>query len=143
MLFRSAGRLAVLNTRTGRVERESAPLLFPTAIRVLNGRLYVAGPGERQVLVLDRELHRLGRLPVGHIPSGFCSDGRLLYVLSAGSDRISVIDSVGDRLLPPLDLRVAGFAYGSSPTSCAVDGTRLYVSQAEINAIAEIGRAQV
>ena len=93
-------------------------------------------------LVLDRELHRLGRLPVGHIPSGFCSDGRLLYVLSAGSDRISVIDSVGDRLLPPLDLRVAGFAYGSSPTSCAVDGTRLYVSQAEINAIAVLDRTQ-
>ena len=137
-----AGRLALLNTTTGRIERESSGLLFPTAIQVLNGKIYAASLGEQQVQVFDRQLHLLARLPVGRIPGGFCSDGRLLYALSSGSDRLTVIDSQRDRLLAPIDLRFRGFRYGSSPTSCAVAGNRLYVSQADINAIAVIDRFQ-
>ena len=135
-----AGRLAILNTTTGRIERQSAGLLFPTAIQVLGGKLYVASLGEHQVQVYDQQLHLLSRLPMGRIPAGFCTDGRLLYAVSVGSDSLTVIDSRSDRLLPPIDLRFRGFRYGSSPTSCTVDGNRLYVSQADINAIAVLDR---
>ena len=135
-----AGRLAILNTSTGRIERESAGLLFPTAIQVLGGKLYVASLGEHQVQIYDRQLHLLSRLPMGRIPAGFCTDGRLLYGVSGGSDSLTVIDSRTDRLLPPIDLRFRGFRFGSSPTSCAVDGNRLYVSQADINAVAVLDR---
>jgi hypothetical protein len=136
-----AGRLALLNSATGQIERESRGVLFPTAIQVLNGKIYVASLGEQRLLVFNPQLQLLARLPLGRIPSGLCSDGRLLYALSSGRDSISVIDSESDRVLPPIDLRFRGFRYGSSPTSCSVDGNRLYVSQADINAIAVIDRA--
>jgi len=129
------GRVVVLNTLTGKVEAESSGLLFPTSIHVLSGKIYVTALGDQRVHSFDRQLHPLHQLTVGAIPQTSCTDGQHLYVLSSGSDTLSTLNTTTDTLLASIDLRVKGFRFGSSPTACAVDGERLYVSQAEINAL--------
>jgi hypothetical protein len=57
-------------------------------------------------------------------------------VVNANDDTISVLDTVQDRVTHTLNLRGNGMHYGGAPTSCAVDGDRLYVSMTNVNAIA-------
>ncbi len=136
-----AGRLVVLNTESGQVELQSSGLLFPTAIHVLSGKIYATTLGDQRIHSFDRQLHALKQFPVGAIPRTSCSDGLNLYTVNSGSDSLSVLNSASDTLAAPLDLRFKGYPFGSSPTACSLDRDSLYVSQADINAIAVIDRA--
>ena len=135
-----AGRLVVLNTGSGQVETQSSDLLFPSSIHVLSGKIYVTAIGDQRIHSFDRHLHPLKQFPIGAIPQTSCSDGRRLYTVNSGSDSLSVLNTATDQLEPAIDLRFKGFRFGSSPTSCSVDQHNLYISQADINAIAVIDR---
>ena len=133
------GKLAILNTETGKVERVVTVGYFPYAVQFWNQKLYLTLLGENKLLVYDRSLKPLQNLTVGRTPQNFCTDNRQLYVVNSTSDSISVINSK-NAVVKTINLHPHGFKFGSSPTSCAVKGNRLYVTQAQINAVAVIDK---
>jgi YVTN family beta-propeller protein len=134
------GKVALLNTQTGQVEKSLDVGYFPYSVYYLNGKLYVTLLGENKLLVYDAQLNPLKTLAVGQTPQNVCTDGEKLYVVNTTSDDISVVDTKKDAVVATINVKHNGFRFGSSPTSCAVDGNRLYVTQAEINAVAVIDK---
>jgi YVTN family beta-propeller protein len=134
------GKVAILNTETGRVEREVEAGYFPYHLQFVNGKLYLTLAGENRVQVYDRQLKLLKTLAIGGVPQNMCHDGQRLYAVNTLSDSLSVIDTRQDAVVSTLSVRYRDFRSGSSPTSCWVAGTRLYVTQAELNAIAVLDK---
>jgi YVTN family beta-propeller protein len=132
------GRLAILNTRTGTVEKEAATGYFPYAISLVHGKLYVAVQGENSVQVYSPQLQRLKTVPVGRSPQALTAAGNRLYVVNANDDTITLLDTVQDRVTGTINLRGNHAHYGGAPTSCAVAGDRLYVTMANLNSIAVV-----
>src|SRR5882724_3430116 len=87
-----AGKLAILNTGSGKIERAKDIGYFPYAVRYLKNRLYVTLLGENKLLVLDTQLKEIKSLATGRTPQEMCTDGNNLYVANTGSDSLSVVD---------------------------------------------------
>src|SRR5882762_1782354 len=121
------GKLTILNTATGNIEKEVAVGYFPYAVRNLNGNLYVTLLGENKLLVYDRQLKLVKTLPVGGIPQEMCSDGARLFVVNTNSDDLSVIDTRRNLIASTISLAAKESRFGTTPSSCAVDENRLYV----------------
>jgi hypothetical protein len=88
------------------------------------------------------------RIRVGRHPSALLlnSGGSRLFVASASTDRVSVVDTKQGRVLTEiLDSPPGGPGEGSTPNALALsaDGTRLYVAEADNNAIAIVDLAAV
>ncbi|MBV8887260.1 MAG: hypothetical protein JO235_25150, partial [Chroococcidiopsidaceae cyanobacterium CP_BM_RX_35] len=136
------GQIALLNTETGQVERSLDVGYFPYSVYYLNGKIYVTLLGENKLLVYDAKLKPIKTLAVGRTPQSLCTDGKKLYVVDTASDDLSVVDLKQDAVIGRIAVRHNGFRFGSSPTSCAVAGNRIYVTQAEVNAVAIIAQNQ-
>ncbi len=130
------GKLVVLNTKSGAIEREAAVGYFPQMVRFLNDKFYVAVLGENKLQIFDRELKSLGALAVGQKPQNSCADGNRLYVVNQNSDDLSVIDTETDKVVSTVSVDWKNNKFGSAPTSCAVENGKLYVTQADTNAVA-------
>ena len=135
------GKLSILNTETGKVEKEADTGYFPQTIRIVNGKLYAAILGENTVQVYDLALGKQKTLAVGNAPQDIAVDGTMLYVVNQNSDSVSVIDTASDTVTDTIDLNAQQTRHGGAPTSCAVDGDRLYVTLANINAVAVLDKA--
>jgi YVTN family beta-propeller protein len=131
-----AGKVAVLNTDDGHVEREADAGYFPYSVRYLNGKLYVAVLGENRLRVFNSQLKQLKELPVGRRPQEMCVDGARLYVVNTDSDELSVVNTATDSVVSTVRVNRRGSRFGSAPTSCAVAGDRVYVTLAGMNAVA-------
>lgn len=134
------GRISILNTVTGEVEREAPAGYFPHSVRTLNGKLYVTLLGEDKVRVFDARLNPLRTIDIDRAPQDICTDGKSLFVLGTNSDTVSVVDSENDAVVSRFEVKVSGNAFGSGPTSCAVDGDRLFVTQSNVNAVAVLDK---
>ena len=134
------GKLAILDTDGGAIEREADIGYFPYAVRFLNGKLYVTLVGEHRLLVIDRELKVIKSITVGRNPQEMCSDGTRLYVVNSSSDSLTVLETHSDRITQEINLAKPGSRFGAAPTSCTVDGSRLYVTLAGTNAVAVLNR---
>lgn len=82
-----------------------------------------------------------GAIPAGRHPSAMAltADGNRLYVASASTDRISVLDPRAGTAVGVLqDAAPEGPSEGSTPNGLTVstDGSRLYVAEADNNAVA-------
>src|SRR5919202_3212456 len=130
------GQLAILNTETAQSETEVNVGYFPYAVQYLDGKLYLTLTGENKLLVYDKELKPLKTLDVGKTPQTFCQDNSNLYVVNTTSDELSIVNTKQDAVVGKIEVRHKGFRSGSSPTSCVVEGNQVYVTQAEINAVA-------
>ncbi len=130
------GRLVLLNTETGTVEKEIKVGYFPYAVRYINGKLYLSLLGENKLLVYDAQLNAVASLATGQTPQEMCSDNRQLYVVNANSDDISVVDTATNKIVSTISVRSRGSRFGVAPSSCAVDGDHLYVTLAGTNAVA-------
>ncbi len=130
------GKLAILDTSSGAIEREADVGYFPYSLRFLNGKLYVTLVGEHKLLVVGHDLKLIKSLNVGRNPQEMCSDGKSLYVVNSSSDTLSVLDTRSDQVARTINLARPGSRFGSAPTSCAVSGKRLYVTLAGTNAVA-------
>lgn len=135
------GKLAVLNTSTGAIEREADVGYFPYAVRFANGKLYVTLVGEHRLLVLDTNLKLKKTVNVGRSPLELCGDGERLYVINSGSDSVTALDPRTDQIAKQISLAKPGSRFGLAPTSCAVDGKLLYVSLGGNNAVAVLDQA--
>ncbi|HXD30227.1 MAG TPA: bifunctional YncE family protein/alkaline phosphatase family protein [Pyrinomonadaceae bacterium] len=131
-----AGKLALLNTTSGKIEREVSVGYFPYAVRKLGTKLYVTLLGEQKLRVYDSELKLVKSLRVGRSPQEMCSDGRRLFVVNTDTDNLSVIDTRSDRVTGTVSLAARGSRFGTAPSSCTVSGNRLYVTLANTNAMA-------
>ena len=138
--------LAVIDLATRRVIQRVAIGPFPYGVAVGPDRhVYASAWGSDYIavfhetdngrLVADRVIN-----PIRH-PSALLlnGNGSRLYVASASTDRVGVIDPVSSRVLrwledPPPD----GVTEGSTPNALAMsaDGTRLFVAEADANAVA-------
>ncbi|MDQ2856673.1 MAG: bifunctional YncE family protein/alkaline phosphatase family protein [Acidobacteriota bacterium] len=135
-----AGKLVILNTENGKVEKEIDLGYFPYAVRNINGSFYVTLLGENKVLVYDRRLKLVKSIVVGRTPQDICSDSRRLYVVNSDTDDLSVIDARTNKVTSTISLAVKGSRFGAAPSSCAVDATRLYVTLAGTNSLAVLDR---
>lgn len=136
------GKLAILNTVTGEVEREVTAGYFPHTVRYLNGKLYVTLLGENKLQVYSAQLRLLKSLEVGQTPQDICSDSERLYVVNTGSDNLSVVDAQTDSVVPGVEMHNHESRFGSAPASCAVEGDRLYVTQTNTNAVAVFSKSK-
>ncbi|GJG86943.1 hypothetical protein tb265_21240 [Gemmatimonadetes bacterium T265] len=163
-----AGRLAVLNTVSGRVEQELPAGHYPTAVESIGNRVYVLETGLHAVRTFGRDTGAAGRLAlrrtlaVGRNPIATCrwgeGAGARLLVVNSGSDDLSILDLARDSVVGRLSVRfrdpgpdtarTAGAPTrprqaGSAPTSCAVAHGRVYVTLATANAVAVFDTARV
>lgn len=131
-----AGKVAILNTDDGRVEREADAGYFPYSVRFVGGKLYVTVLGENRLRVFDTRLAPVKEVSVGRRPQEMCVDGARLYVVNTDSDEVSVVNTATDSVVSTLRVSRPGSRFGSTPTSCAVAEGRLYVTLAGLNAVA-------
>lgn len=130
------GKLAVLNTKTGAIERETTVGYFPQTVRFLNGKFYVTVTGENNLRIFDQQLNPLARLQTGEKPQNSCTDGKSLYIVNQNSDDISIVATATDKIISTVSVNWKDSKFGTAPTSCAVQKNRLYVTQANTNDVA-------
>lgn len=137
--------LAVVELATKRVVQRLQTEIYPYAVAVSPAnQVYVSAWGGQTVSVFagqEGAWKERGRVSVGRHPSALLlnPDGSRLFVTSAGTNTIAVVDtkklSVLTRLMDPPP---AGPNQGSTPNALALshDGLRLYVAEADNNAVA-------
>ncbi|HKW48969.1 MAG TPA: SMP-30/gluconolactonase/LRE family protein, partial [Gemmatimonadaceae bacterium] len=137
--------IAVVDLTTRRVSQRVAADAYPYAVIARDGIVYVSAWGASTVNVFRAD--STGRLTaersiaVGRHPSAlvFNADGSRLYVASASTDRIAVVDTRARRTIRYLlDPPPGGVHEGSTPNALALsaDGARLFVAEADANAVA-------
>jgi YVTN family beta-propeller protein len=136
--------LAVLDVSTKRVIQRMKTDRYPyTVVADARGDLYVSAWGDNTVNRFRADangtLRRTARIAVGRHPSAMVVRGARLYVASASTDSISVVDTAISKVIRTLsDAPPAGPREGSTPNALALsrDGSRLFVAEADNNAVA-------
>jgi len=136
--------LAVLDLDTKRVIQRMKTDRYPYAVAVdTRGDVYVSAWGDSTVnhfrAAANGTLRRVARIAVGRHPSSMIVRGTRLYIASASSDSISIVDTTTSKVTRTLhDAPPAGPREGSTPNALALsrDGSRLFVAEADNNAVA-------
>lgn len=141
-----ADSLAVVDLARKRVRQRLKTEAYPYGVVVSPaGDVYVSAWGGTTVSVFaaanNGTLRERGRLQVGRHPSALLlnRDGSRLFVTSASTDSIAVVDTKSLRVVTRLaDSPPRGPRQGSTPNGLALsaDGSRLYVAEADNNALA-------
>ncbi|HET6176263.1 MAG TPA: YncE family protein, partial [Candidatus Sulfotelmatobacter sp.] len=139
-----ADRLAVLNAVTGEVVQRFSTDHYPYSVmRTADEHVFVSAWGGSTVSEFhtlgDGTLAYVGRIEVGRHPSALSVYGTNLFVALAGSDRVAIVDTSRRKVTRYLHDPAPGApAEGSTPNGIMVDGngTRLFVAEADNNAIA-------
>ena len=139
-----ADSVAVIDVHAKRVLQRFATGLYPYGVAVAaDGSVYVSAWGGNAVATFTKAaggaLQPTGRIPAGRHPSAMTlnADGTRLFVASASTDRILVIDTRARAVIKEMrDPPPAGPGEGSTPNALALsdDGTRLFVAEADANA---------
>ncbi|HXH37526.1 MAG TPA: beta-propeller fold lactonase family protein, partial [Thermoanaerobaculia bacterium] len=135
--------LAVVELSTGKIIQRLRAGRYPYAVVTgPRGEVYVSAWGANIVngfrLGAEGLLRRDARIVVGRHPSAMLLRGTRLYVASASTDSISVVDTVTAKVVATLaDAPPAGPHEGSTPNALALsrDGSRLFVAEADNNAV--------
>ena len=138
-----ADTLAVVDLASGKVVQRVRTDRYPYAVvEDGHGALYVSAWGDDTVnrfrIGQDGILRRSARIVAGRHPSAMAVRGTRLYVASASTDSISVIDMAKGRVVRTLhDAPPAGPREGSTPNALALsrNGSRLFVAEADNNAV--------
>jgi YVTN family beta-propeller protein len=144
--------VAVVDLASGRVRQRLATERYPYAVAVTGtGTVFVSAWGGHTVSAFapvgSGRLRPIRRIPVARHPSALLlsRDGTHLYVASASTEEIDVVDTHADSVVTRLhDANPARTGEGSTPNALALspDGTRLFVAEADNNAIAILGSQQ-
>ena len=145
------GKLAILNVTSGRIESTVYAGFFPSSMRLVGRTLYLALVGEHKLLAYDLSggQPRLRRtIATGRAPQNLCADDAHVYVVNSGSDDVSAVSLTSDAVVATYRVKFPGpqgatARYGGAPTSCAVSKGKLYVTAANLNAVAvfDVGSA--
>lgn len=137
--------LAVVDLETKRVVQRLQTEAYPYAVAISAAKeVYVSAWGGQTVSVFaagEGAVKERGKISVGRHPSALLlnRDGSRLFVASASTNSIAVVDTKRMRVLTRLlDAPPAGPNQGSTPNALALshDGSRLYVAEADNNAVA-------
>ena len=138
--------LAVVNLSDRRVTQRVPAGRYPYAVTVASdGRVFVSAWGGQTVSIFAPNnasgVTLQSRVAVSRHPSALLltPDGNRLFVASASTDRIDVIDTRSQKLIGTLtDPPGSPTSEGSTPNALAwtTDGARLLVAEADNNAIA-------
>jgi YVTN family beta-propeller protein len=115
---------------------------YPYGVAADGTNVYVTCWGDSTVNAFSVKNGRLSRRPrirVGRHPSAILLSGNRLFVTSATTDTIAVVDrKAGKRIKTLSDAPPTGPREGSTPNALAVsgDGKRLFVAEADSNAVA-------
>jgi sugar lactone lactonase YvrE len=141
-----ADTLAVLELPGGKVLQRLPAGHYPYAVAVSpRGTVYVSSWGSDTVSVFAPEasgkLRARRPFAVGRHPSALVlnASGSRLFVASASTDRVTVLDTARGRIVKTLhDPAPSGPHEGSTPNALALspEGDRLYVAEADANAVA-------
>jgi YVTN family beta-propeller protein len=140
-----ADSLAVVDLASKRVTQHLPTGRYPFGVVVDRaGKVYASAWGASWIATFAPTANGLEarrRISVGPHPSTMLldSEARRLYATCASSDRIAVVDTDGDSLIEVLaDSAPGGPSEGSTPNGLALspDGRRLYVAEADNNAVA-------
>ncbi|MES2123728.1 MAG: alkaline phosphatase family protein [Gemmatimonadota bacterium] len=140
-----ADSLAVLDVATGRILRRLPTTRYPYGVAVApNGDVFVSQWNGTTVLAYKGwggTMQQVAEIPAGRHPSALILNrsGTRLFVVSASTDRVTVIDAEQYRPLGELrDPPPEGPEEGSTPNGLALSGdeTRLFVAEADANAVA-------
>ncbi|MEO8453407.1 MAG: YncE family protein, partial [Gemmatimonadota bacterium] len=140
-----ADSLAVVDVASGRVTQRLPAGRYPYAVAVgPDGTVFVSAWGAAEVRAFrpdGAQLAPRGIVAVPRHPSALLLDqrGDRLYVASASTDRVAVVDTTSLRVTGELaDPVPGGTGEGSTPNALALspDDTRLYVAGADNNAVA-------
>ncbi|HKH43405.1 MAG TPA: SMP-30/gluconolactonase/LRE family protein [Thermoanaerobaculia bacterium] len=137
--------LAVVAPASGRVLQRLPAGNLPYGVAVApDGTVWVSAWGGDSVAAFSPDtagLKASGTVVTGRHPSALLlgAGGRRLFVASATTDRIAVVDTAARRVIAALqDPPPSGPDEGSTPNALALseDGTRLYVAEGDANAVA-------
>ncbi|MGB8510949.1 MAG: bifunctional YncE family protein/alkaline phosphatase family protein [Pyrinomonadaceae bacterium] len=140
-----ADSLAVIDLETNKIEQRLPTEAYPYAVAVAPGdKVFVSAWGGSTVSVFAQTrsgaLAEHRRVPVGRHPSALLlnESGSRLFVASATTNRVSVIDTKSEALIANLTDAPPSKNQGSTPDALALssDGTKLFVAEADNNAIA-------
>src|SRR5436189_931883 len=140
-----ADSVAVVDLASGKITQRLATERYPYGVAVAkDGSVYVSSWGGSTVSIFQPgggALKDGGRVSVGRHPSALAlsDDGSRLFVASASTDRVAVVDTRAKRVIATLDDPApAGPHEGSTPNALALshDGRRLFVAEADNNAVA-------
>jgi YVTN family beta-propeller protein len=148
-----ADSLAVIDLASARVVQRLATERYPYGVAVAkSGVVYVTAWGGSTVSVFTPgaagPLAPTARIRVGRHPSALLlgADDSRLFVASASTDRIAVVDTKLRRVLTEIfDSPPGGPGEGSTPSALALsdDGKRLLVAESDNNAVAVVDLAPV
>ena len=137
--------LAVVDLATKRVVQRVATGRYPYGVVVAhNGDVFVSAWGDHVVSTYAVQgagtLVPRARVDVARHPSALMLAGDELYVVSASTDRIDILDTKTLRVTRHIVDPAPGVAEGSTPNALAVstDGSRLFVAEADNNAVGVI-----
>ncbi|MEO5588963.1 MAG: alkaline phosphatase family protein, partial [Gemmatimonadaceae bacterium] len=142
-----ADSLAVVNLGTRRVVQRFATGRYPYGVAVsASGAVYISTWGGSTVsdfIQRGNRLEKVGTIAAGRHPSALILnvDGSRLFVASATTDQIAVIDTRRRTIIATLsDAAPTGPGEGSTPNALALadDGRRLYVAEGDNNAVGVI-----
>ena len=127
--------LAEVDIASHRIRHRYATGKYPYAVVVdKTGRVFVSAWGGHTVSVFPGNK----RINVSRHPSSMVLSGDQLYVTSASTDRIDVIDTKTLTVTKHIEDRAPGVAEGSTPNGLAISGQRMYVAEADNNAVAVV-----
>lgn len=136
--------LAVIDLAQRRVVQQLHTDRYPYGVVAdPRGNVYVSAWGDSTInsfrAASDGSLRGTGRIAAGRHPSAMLLRGTRLYVASASTDSISIIDTTQRKVVATLkDSPPGGPGEGSTPNALAIshDGGRLFVAEADNNAVA-------
>jgi DNA-binding beta-propeller fold protein YncE len=141
--------LAVFDLGTGTLVQRLPAGRYPYGIVVTpDGTVFVSSWAERDLYLFTPNasgapLRADGRIPVGRHPSAMAltRDGSRLAVVSATTDRTTVIDTRARRVIATIeDQTPAALGQGSSPNAVTFDAdeTSLWIAEGDNNAVARL-----
>jgi len=142
--------LAVVDVNTGAVVQRFPTDHYPYAVTVKCGHVYASAWGGSTVSEFveqtDGTLAYVGRIEVGRHPSALTAAAAcektagntgVIYAMLSGSDRVALIDAKLRRVTSVLhDEAPRAPNEGSTPNALAMAGDRLFVAEADNNAVA-------
>ena len=140
-----ADTLAVIDMSSGKIRQRLGAGRYPYGVVVAaDGTVYVSAWGGGDVATfasVGDSLTSTGSIPAGRHPSALLLNraGTRLFVTSASTDRVAVIDTRSRlRVGTLLDAPPGGPAEGSTPNALALsaDESRLFVAEADANSVA-------
>jgi YVTN family beta-propeller protein len=131
----------VIDTATRHVVQRLTTERYPYGVAVAaNGDVYVSCWGDHTIDVFRPSkglLTRRARIVVGRHPSALAIHGKRLYATCATTDTIVVVDTTTNKVIKTLsDAAPSGPREGSTPNALAIAHDRIFVAEADNNAVA-------